>query len=108
MIKFFRNWCEEIILSSFIIAILEMIVPEGSIKKYIRVVTGVYMIFVILNPIILNLNKVDFKQEISNILEISGTEFNEEKGLYESYEILNTISDNLKMKEEGNAGEIQE
>lgn len=108
MIKFFRNWCEQLILSSFIIAILEMIVPEGSIKKYIRVVTGVYMIFVILNPILLNLNKVDLEQEISNILEVSGTEFSEEKELEESYEILNTISDNLKLKEEGNAREIQE
>lgn len=71
MVKFFRSWCEEIILSSFIVSILEMIVPEGSIKKYIKVVTGVYIIFVILSPILLNLNKINLEAEIENLLDSS-------------------------------------
>lgn len=108
MIKFFRNWCEELILSSLIVTILEMLVPEGSIKKYIRVVTGVYMIFVILNPILLNFNNVDLENKINSILEVSGTEFNEESQLEESFEILNTISKNIGVKEGNNVREIQE
>lgn len=67
MIRFFREWCVDLILSSFIVSILEMLVPEGKIKKYIRVVTGVYMIFVILNPILLKLDKVNVEQELNNI-----------------------------------------
>lgn len=108
MVKFFRGWCEELILSSFIISILEMLVPEGKTKKYIRVVTGVYIIFVILNPILLKLDKVDIEQELSNILEVSEGEFNSEIELEKSYEILNTISENLQMEVNEDVGEIQE
>ena len=108
MIKFFRSWCEELILSSLIVSILEMLVPNGSIKKYIRVVTGVYMIFVILSPILLKFNNADLENEINSILQVSSSEFNEEEELEESFKILNTISENLELKEEENAGEIQE
>ena len=67
MIRFFRDWCENLILSSFIVSILEMLVPEGKTKKYIRVVTGVYIIFVILNPILLKLDGMNIEQELDNI-----------------------------------------
>lgn len=108
MVKFFRSWCEELILSSFIISLLEMIAPEGKIKKYIRVVTGVYMIFVILNPILLKLDKVNIEEQLNNILDVSSSSFDEEKELETTFEILNTISENLETKEEENAREIQE
>ena len=39
MVTFFRTWCEELVLSSFVVSILELLVPEGKMKKYIRVVT---------------------------------------------------------------------
>ena len=108
MIKFFRTWCEEIIICSFIVSIIEMLVPENKIKKYIRVVTGVYMIFVILSPILLKFNNTDLEKEISNILEVSSPEFNEESELQKGFEILNTISENIEVKENENVREIQE
>lgn len=74
MIKFFRSWCEELILSSFIVSILEMLIPEGSMKKYIKVVTGVYMIFVIISPILLSFNNLDLELEIDRILDSSVSE----------------------------------
>ena len=108
MVKFFRNWCEQLIISSFIVSLIEMLAPEGKIKKYIRVVTGVYMIFVILNPILIKLDKVDFEEQINIFFEVSSSSFDEEKELQTSFEILNTISENLQTKEEDYAGEIQE
>ena len=110
MITFFKNWCEEIIISSFIVSILEMLVPEGNIKKYIKVVTGVYIIFVILSPVLTSFNNKKLEEEISNIIDSACKESKsiEETKIDESYEILNTISSNLKNKEEMYAGEIQE
>lgn len=52
-------------ISVFITVIIEMLVPEGNIKKYVRVIIGVYMVFIILNPIISGIDKFD----IDNILE---------------------------------------
>lgn len=87
MIKFLRSWCEELILSSFVVAILEMLTPEGSMKKYIKVVTGVYMIFAILSPILLNLNTINLEAEIERILDTSVTITKEEKNEGDSREI---------------------
>lgn len=61
MVLFLRNWCEQIIISIFISIILEMLIPAGNIKKYVKVVVGIYIMFVILNPIISNIQNIDFE-----------------------------------------------
>ncbi len=108
MVKFFRIWCEELIISSFIVSIIEMLVPEGNTKKYIKVITGIYMIFVILSPILLKINNNNLEQEINKALEVSASNFDEEEELEKSFEILNAISENVKTKEEKNVREVQE
>lgn len=68
MISFLRQWVEGIIICVFVSIIIEMLVPAGNIKKYVRVIIGVYTVFVILNPIISNLDNIDvesFFQEMS-------------------------------------------
>lgn len=55
MIEFLRSWCEQIMICVFISIIIEMLVPTGNIKKYVKACTGVYIIFVILNPILIYL-----------------------------------------------------
>jgi len=66
MIKFLRNWCEGIMICIFVALIIEMLVPNGNIKKYVRVVIGIYIIFVILNPIISNLDTFDATEILSD------------------------------------------
>ncbi len=61
MVLFLRNWCEQIIISIFISIIIEMLIPAGNIKKYVKVVVGIYIMFVILNPIISNIQNIDFE-----------------------------------------------
>ena len=38
MISWFNSWAQGIILAVIIVTILEMIVPEGKNKKYIKIV----------------------------------------------------------------------
>lgn len=52
MVNWLSNWAEAIIIAVIIATIIEMILPEGSSKKYIKVVTGVYILFTIVSPII--------------------------------------------------------
>ena len=56
MVKFMKIWCEGIIVAIMISIIIELILPEGNNKKYVKVIIGIYIVFVILNPI---LSKVD-------------------------------------------------
>ena len=52
MVAFISNWAQGIIVAVIIASIIEMILPEGSSKKYIKVVIGVYILFVIVTPIV--------------------------------------------------------
>jgi len=79
MIKFFRSWCEGIIVAVILSIIIETLLPDGNNKKYVKVVIGIYIIFTILNPILGNLDfefsniDIDFSEnniETSNITEV--------------------------------------
>lgn len=52
MISWISNWAQGIIISVIIASIIEMILPEGSSKKYIKVVIGVFILFTIVVPVI--------------------------------------------------------
>lgn len=60
MILEIKKWCEGIIVAVIISIIIEMIVPDGKNKKYIKVIIGVYIMFVSLAPL-LKFLKYDFK-----------------------------------------------
>ena len=47
MIKFINSWAQGIILAVIIATIIEIILPEGKNKKYVKTVIGVYILFTI-------------------------------------------------------------
>ena len=56
MIEFFRTWCEGIIVAVVISIIVEAILPEDNIRKYVKIVIGIYIIYTILNPFLGKIN----------------------------------------------------
>lgn len=65
MIKFINSWAQGIILAVIIATIIEIILPEGNNKKYVKTVIGIYIMFSILHPLItkisnksINLNSI--------------------------------------------------
>lgn len=52
MINWLSNWAGAIVVAVIIATIIEMLLPEGSSKKYIKVVVGVYILFTIVSPVI--------------------------------------------------------
>ena len=52
MINDITKWASGIIIAVIIATIIEMILPEGSSKKYIKVVIGVYILFTIISPVV--------------------------------------------------------
>lgn len=52
MIEWLKNWTNQIIVASIIAIILEMIIPEGNNKKYIKIIIGIYILFTIINPVV--------------------------------------------------------
>ncbi|MGN1301562.1 MAG: stage III sporulation protein AF, partial [Clostridia bacterium] len=56
MIEIINSWAQKIIIVVIICTIIEMILPEGKNKKYIKTVIGIYVVFTIISPIISKIN----------------------------------------------------
>lgn len=52
MINWITDWAEGIIVAVIIGTIIEMILPSGKSKKYIKVVIGIYILNMIISPVI--------------------------------------------------------
>ena len=72
MISWFSSWAKGIILAVVIVTILEMILPEGKNKKYIKIVMGVYIMFSIVSPIISKITNSEISLDISKYENILG------------------------------------
>ena len=52
MVSFISSWAQQIIFAVIIGTILQMLLPEGKNKKYIKIVIGVYVLFAVISPVI--------------------------------------------------------
>lgn len=103
MISWFNSWAQGIILAVIIVTILEMILPEGKNKKYIKIVMGVYITFTIVSPIIskvmggnfdIDVSKYEDLLEGNNIQATNGVQSINNQSIENLY--LNTIKTDIK------------
>lgn len=80
MIQAISSWAEQIVVAVVIGTIIEMILPGGNNKKYIKTVIGVYILFTIISPVIGKISG----QDLNNINLDYEKYFNDTK----SYEVL--------------------
>ncbi len=65
MIKNISSWAEQVIIAMIIATILEMILPKGNSKKYIKMIIGIYILYTIISPVITLFNGGDIKIDYS-------------------------------------------
>lgn len=94
MISWISSWAQGIIISVIIASIIEMLLPEGSSKKYIKVVIGVFILFNIVVPVI---NK--FKGNSVNIESMIN---------FDKYNSKEVVSTNLEKKNSFNIKQMYE
>lgn len=66
--EFLSTWLQGIIISVIVATIIEMILPNGNTKKYVKVVLGIYVVFNIITPIINKFTDSNF--ELSSIINM--------------------------------------
>ena len=71
MIGFLNTWIGQIAVSAIIVSIFEMILPNGNIKKYIKAILGIYIIYCIITPFVdqnklFKLDKLDIEKYTAN------------------------------------------
>ena len=89
MIEWITNWAQGIIIAVIIATIIEMILPNGSCKKYIKVVIGVYILFSIISPVISKITGKGFNISEELNLEEFYTEV-DSKAIYNSLDKNNS------------------
>lgn len=89
MIEWITNWAQGIIIAVIIATIIEMILPNGSCKKYIKVVIGVYILFSIISSVISKITGKGFNISEELNLEEFYTEV-DSKAIYNSLDKNNS------------------
>ena len=113
MIEFLSSWAQGIIVAVIIATLFEMILPNSSSKKYVKVVIGMYILFTIVSPIIkkvggkdINLNTINiekYEQQISKSDNTISRKFedNNTRSIKDIY-VSNLKADiSAKLKEKG-------
>ncbi len=110
LIEWISTWAEQIIVAVIIATIIEMILPSGNNKKYIKAVIGVYVLFTIISPILGKITNVDLDnidyEKYFNELDTSQTisqslTTNNDKSIEEIYGSNLKQDMELKLKELG-------
>lgn len=57
---FIFSWLKDIVLLFIIITLVDLVMPKGSMRRYINFVVGLLIIFTVINPFI-NLTNLDFQ-----------------------------------------------
>ena len=83
MIRFLSNWIEQIAIAVIIASIFELILPKGSLKKYVKVVLGVYVVFSIISPFVnssalYDTRNITIEALVENIVKTNQTTVNQE------------------------------
>lgn len=95
MINKISSWASGIVISVIIVTILEMILPEGKNKKYIKTVLSIYILFTIISPIIKNVNSENIN--IENIIKFDDYFQAKSTTIDTSSNISNLYEESLKL-----------
>lgn len=72
MIKFLSSWIEQIAVAVILVSIFEMILPNGNIKKYVKIILSIYVVFNIIYPFVDSKALYNFDiNDITNLTENS-------------------------------------
>ena len=104
-----NSWAQGIILAVIIATVIEIILPEGNNKKYIKTVIGIYILFLMIHPLVskisnenININKV-IKDTTSKMNEYKTEDLILETNKYIKDTYLEKIKEDMvkKIEEKG-------
>lgn len=94
LIEWMSVWAEQIIVAVIIGTIIEMVLPNGNNKKYVKTIIGVYILFTIISPIISKITKSDL-----NDLDFSYEKYLETADTYQTMaKTLSSTNDNKTLE----------
>lgn len=106
MIEFLKTWANQIIVAVIIATIFEMLLPNGNNKKYIKMIIGLYVLFIIIQPIItkvtgdnLDISNFNYDKYLDEgVLETSSQDFEDNNSKLIKQAYIDNIKNDMKTK----------
>lgn len=109
MLEWFRSWATGIVIAVIIATIIEMILPNSTSKKYIKIIIGIFMVYTIISPVIGSFKGEDLNnyikvenyiQSSSNALQTNEVSDNAQSSIKKIYaqNLQNDLKTKLKEK----------
>ena len=94
--KWLSSWTNTVVVSVIIATLIEMILPEGKNKKYIKTVVGIFVLFSIIAPVISQITSgsIDFDSILASSTAYEYKEYN--KTIDTDSSILKTYKNKLE------------
>ncbi|WP_174734173.1 stage III sporulation protein AF [Mesobacillus harenae] len=73
--EFIKEWITNIIIFVLLATVIDMLLPNSSFQKYTKIVTGLLLIAIILNPV-LKLLSSDFEETLASVTAFNGNNEN--------------------------------
>lgn len=91
MNDWFRAWSKGIVVAVIIATILEMILPDNTSKKYIKIIIGIFIVYTIISPVINQFTGEDISEyiKVNEVIETSSD-------VVESNEISKNTTSSIK------------
>lgn len=90
MIEFLRNWVINIVIIIIFVTITDIILPEGNVKKYVRVIIGTFVLLTIIKPFI---NITNIANDFERAYIETSVVLNGDKELFDK-EVLSSYQNN--------------
>lgn len=109
MLEWFRSWATGIVIAVIIATIIEMILPNSTSKKYIKIIIGIFIVYTIISPVIGSFKGEDLNnyikvenyiQSSSNALQTNEVSDNAQSSIKKIYaqNLQNDLKTKLKEK----------
>lgn len=109
MLEWFRSWATGIVIAVIIATIIEMILPNSTSKKYIKIIIGIFIVYTIISPVIGSFKGEDLNnyikvenyiQSSSNALQTNEISDNAQSSIKKIYaqNLQNDLKTKLKEK----------
>lgn len=66
MINWLKAWSKSIVIAVIISTIIEMILPDNTSKKYIKIIIGIFIVYTIISPVITTVTNEDLSKYIED------------------------------------------
>lgn len=97
--QFINNWASGLIVAVILATIIELILPDNKNKKYVKMVSGIFILFTVISPVILKFTgniELDIEKYSDMLVPENVVEVQETASVVTDKNIIKVYKENLE------------